>query len=692
MPYIVNFTDKENKVPITVYDNTSNTDTSLTFPGRNVTGYGQTVAENFLSLLENFASPDEPNNPVEGQLWFNTINRTLQIFDGSTWKAASDIQKSVTAPTVEESKVGELWVDTVNQQLYLFSGIDWILVGPTFSSGTKSGPLIESIIDTENSTKTILIFYLSGIPVVIISKENFTPKNAISGFSTIKTGVNLTLANSLGSEAGKTKLHGTATSADSLNVSGVAIESGKFMRTDTVNNTDYGINIRNNSGITIGSDSTFALSNSLTSAKIYNKTSGSSIDFQLNIDNSAKTIMRLIDGKIAVGINNTSPTEVLDVLGNIKTNGQLIVTGTTESTNINNGSIRTAGGVSISKNLIVGTTLDVQGNTTLRGVEPSGNALYELGSAVRKWKTVHADKVIATTFEGTILGNITGNAVSATSLQNATTFNITGDVISTSPVTFNGSTGGYNKTFTTTLSSNIISGKSQPIPNVSRSDDYVLVYRTGTSDLLKESRDVFVGDLGVPIGTLLPYAGSTVPYGYLLCDGSEVEKAKYPSLYDVIGTIYNGSTALVGANTFRIPDLRSRFALGRDNMDNSITVPNSLGTYVDAGGGHADRIPDVEADTLGGVQGSHEKTIAITNLPQHTHNMINADDQFYAVRVDTAVPAAPAILSQGPTATNGFQYLPNTGNVNADVVGQAMSVMNPYITLNYIIRSGPPAF
>ena len=41
MPYIVNFTDSDNKTPITVYDNTSSTDTSLIFPGRNVTGYGQ---------------------------------------------------------------------------------------------------------------------------------------------------------------------------------------------------------------------------------------------------------------------------------------------------------------------------------------------------------------------------------------------------------------------------------------------------------------------------------------------------------------------------------------------------------------------------------------------------------------------------------------------------------------------------
>jgi hypothetical protein len=52
MPYIVNFTDKENKSPLTVFDNTSSTDATLTFPGRNVTGYGQIIAENFLNLLE----------------------------------------------------------------------------------------------------------------------------------------------------------------------------------------------------------------------------------------------------------------------------------------------------------------------------------------------------------------------------------------------------------------------------------------------------------------------------------------------------------------------------------------------------------------------------------------------------------------------------------------------------------------
>ena len=311
MPYIVNFTDKENRTPITVYDNTSNTDTSLTFPGRNVTGYGQVVAENFLALLENFAGPNEPLSPQEGQLWFNTTTRTLQIFDGASWKAASDIQKSVVAPSIEQSKVGELWVDTVNQQLYVFSGTDWILVGPNFSTGLLSGPLVERIIDTDNVTRVVLTFYVEDKPVVIISKDSFTPKNSISGFIAIRSGVNLSSTSDLGTGGFTPKLYGTATSADGLNVSGVVVDSGKFLRSDIINTTDYGLNIRNNSGLNIGVDSTFNLSNSTTAAKIYNSSAGSSIDLQLNSDGIPNTILRVIDNK--VGINNLAPEESLDV-------------------------------------------------------------------------------------------------------------------------------------------------------------------------------------------------------------------------------------------------------------------------------------------------------------------------------------------------------------------------------------------
>ena len=693
MPYIVNFTDNENKTPITVYDNTSNTDTSLTFPGRNVTGYGQTIGQNFLALLENFAGPSEPVNPIEGQLWFNTTTRTLQIFDGVGWKAASDIQKSVVAPSIEQSKVGELWVDTVNQQLYVFSGTDWILVGPNFSTGLLSGPLVEQIIDTDNITRVVLTFYVEDKPVVIISKDSFTPKNSISGFIAIRSGVNLSSTSDLGTGGFTPKLYGTATSADGLNVSGVIIDSGKFLRSDIINTTDFGLNIRNNSGLNIGVDSTFNLSNSTTAAKIYNSSAGSSIDLQLNSDGIPNTILRVIDNK--VGINNLAPEETLDVTGNARISGNIVISSTVGTTNLGTGSIRTAGGLAVTKNALIGTTLEVVGTTTSRNIDPKETDTYEIGSTTKRWKTIRAQTIIAETVEGVLGGDISGNAVTATSLQNTTAFSITGDITSTAPVTFNGSSGGYTKAFNTALSSSIISSKAEPSPNRSKTDDFVLVFRSSTSGLLKQSRDTFIGDLGLPIGAILPYAGSSAPYGFLLCDGTEVERGKYSDLYDIIGTTYNGSTALVGVNTFRIPDLRGRFALGRDNMDNGITVPNSTGGYVEGGGGAIGRVSGTEPQNVGQSSGASTQTLAVRNLPDHEHDMVGSNgSQYAAVKLDTALPTDfGAFLDAGPTAAGRFNYLPNSGGIKTtSPLNEAFSLMNPFLTINYIIRSGPPAF
>jgi microcystin-dependent protein len=693
MPYIVNFTDNENKTPITVYDNTSNTDTSLTFPGRNVTGYGQTIGQNFLALLENFAGPSEPVNPIEGQLWFDTDTRTLQIYDGVAWKAASDIQKSVVAPSVEQSKVGELWVDTVNQQLYVFSGTDWILVGPNFSTGLLSGPLVEQIIDTNNTTKVVLTFYVEDKPVVIISKDSFTPKNSITGFLAIRSGVNMSATTDLGLGGFSPKLYGTATSADGLNVSGVVIDSGKFLRSDIINTTEFGLNIRNNSGINIGVDSSFNLSNSATAAKIYNSSAGSSIDIQLNSDGIPNTVLRVIDNK--VGVNNLSPQESLDVNGNTKISGNLVVDSTVGTTNLSNGSIRTAGGLAVTKNALIGTTLEVIGTTTARNIDPALNDTFEFGSVTKRWKTIRAQTIIAETIEGVLGGDISGNAVTATSLQNTTSFSITGDIASTAPITFNGSTGGYTKTFNTILSSSIISSKAEPIPNRSKTDDFVLVFRSSTSGLLKQSRDTFIADLGLPIGAILPYAGSSAPYGFLFCDGGEVERGKFSDLYDIIGTTYNGNDPLVGVNTFRIPDLRGRFPLGRDNMDNGITVPNSTGGYVEGGGGVVGRVSGTEPQNVGQASGASTQTLLIRNLPDHEHDMVGSTGgQYAAVKLDTALPTDfGAFLDAGPTAAGKFNYLPNSGGIKTNSpLSDAFSLMNPFLTINYIIRSGPPAF
>jgi microcystin-dependent protein len=763
MPYIVNFTDRENKTPITVYDNTSNADTSLDFPGRNVTGYGQIIAENFLALLENFASGAAPTNPVEGQLWYNSLEGILQIWDNTQWKAASNIQKSTSEPSVESARVGELWVDTTNQQLYVFSGSSWILVGPNFSTGLQSGPVVESIIDSDNFDRVIVTFYVEDKPIIVISKDSFTPKNSINGFSAIKTGINITSLN-IGEGGFLPKFYGTAIAADALNVAGTAIAAAKFLRSDTTNTTEQNFNIRNNAGLTIGIDGTFSLTSTSTAAKIYNATAGASIDLQTNRNGVPDTVLKIVNN--TVGINVAAPDEALTVSGNIKTDGSLILTNITESTNFNNGSFRTAGGIAVTKNALIGKNIDIYGQTITTSIEPRETEKYDSGSLTRRWNTVRTKTIVADTIVGALEGNIIGNATTATNLRFPTTFKMQGDVTSAN-ITFDGQVGGTTKTFETVITSGIISSKVQPSPNVSKAEDFVLVFRAGEG-LLKETRDVFVGDLGVPVGTILPFAGAAAPYGYLLCDGSEQETAKYLALYNVIGTIYGtpfrGQTGL----TFVLPDMRGRFPLGKHDMDNNNSVPLG-GGFIDAGGGLPSsesitagnfvvgrrytissigttnwtdqtnlttwvgatssaigtvftarvvgtgtgsatlvpRVDDTQASTLGGASGDYRNTLTATNIPQHEHNFkalndagVGGNNQYHATRLDTASPPGiepgeGAFLGRGPTTPGQMQYLPSSGGVlgyTTAQLGQSFSIMNPYLVLNYIIRSGPPEF
>jgi microcystin-dependent protein len=703
MPYTVNFTDSENKTPITVFDNTSSTDTSLTFPGRNVTGYGQIIAENFLALLENFASANEPVNPIEGQLWYDSTNGVLMIWDNTNWKAASGIQKGPTEPAIPESKVGELWVDTTNQQLRIFTGTRWILVGPSESSvdGLRYGPVVEKIGDSDNLDRFILTFYIADIPVIIFSKDSFTPKILITGFDIIRAGVNISapttsadIENFVGGFL--PTLYGTAANANALNVAGNEVAAGKFLRSDVINTTEFGINVRNNNGVTIGVDGTFNIATTSTAAKIYNSATGSSLDLQTNRNGIPATIIRVIDNK--VGINQSTPNEALDIDGNLILTGSINVANSTASTNLSNGSIRTIGGVAIAKNLIVGDGIDITGTLQTNVIQPKTTDIYELGTSLKRWNTVRAKTVIADTIQGVLDGNINGNSNTATSLKNVTSFQLTGDVVSPA-IQFDGQVGSYTKVFSTTLTANIISGKDTPFPNVSKKTDFVLTYRASessgaSSGLLKQTRDTFVGDLGIPIGAILPYAGLTAPYGFLFCDGSEIEKTKYSDLFDIIGTTYNGIASLLGVGTFKLPDLRGRFALGKDNMDNAGTVPVATGGYVDAGGGTAGRVPDTKAQTLGGDAGQSSVTLSLANLPEHSHTLSSARQDYSAIAVTTTIdPDATSGL--GPTAPGQAQYLKDSGGVKkptGTTLGTAVGTMNPYLTINYIIRSGPPAF
>lgn len=82
----------------------------------------------------------------------------------------------------------------------------------------------------------------------------------------------------------------------------------------------------------------------------------------------------------------------------------------------------------------------------------------------------------------------------------------------------------------------------------------------------------------VPTGTILAFAGNgTIPKGYLLCDGSAVDRANYAALFAVIGTAYGAGD---GSTTFNLPDTMSRYLRGSNSVGEYQTagLPNITGT------------------------------------------------------------------------------------------------------------------
>jgi microcystin-dependent protein len=710
MSYQVRFSESNNaqKSTIIVEDQTLNTETSLTFVGKNYAGYAQFVAENFLHLLENFAKNTAPANPVQGQLWFDNtagVNQ-LKVFDGTTWTAAGSLKKAVAAPAVGNSIKGDLWVDTDNQQLYLFSGSSWILIGPQFSGGLQTGPNVENIIDTSNGSHGVIALYSDGTRVAIVSSTAFTPKAAIAGFTTISKGINLSTAD----EANR--LIGTATGADALIINGSPISSTSFLRSDQTSTTNYGLNVRSSSGIGLGGDLSFNISTDSGNTALYSKSSNSVIDFKLTLANgNPQTVLRInsTENTTSVGVNKTNPSESLDVAGNIKVDTGLIVTGTASD------SINTAGGLLVagtsefdddilSKGQLLIEYLDSNGNprSDLPVIAPSSTAAdakYDIGTATKRFRNIYAESFVGNftgAFSGTLSGNISGSAAKLTS---PTLFQLVGDVTSNA-VSFNGQTTDGRATFETVIGADIIGARS--LAASSFGTDQFLILREGVGLQRITRTALFNSAATMPVGAILPFAGTVLPPGYLLCDGGEVRQSQFPVLFSTIGYAYKDISLLRGAATFALPDLRGRFPLGRDNMDNGTTVSskNDAQILVNAGGGIADNVTDVTADIIGATGGNEQRSLSENNIPDHAHDMRGTlpsgatGSQYYAFRnVPGAPPDADAIPGNGATGAGAGQYLNNSGGILTDNLsikdlGTPFNTMNPYQTINYIIYTG----
>lgn len=140
-----------------------------------------------------------------------------------------------------------------------------------------------------------------------------------------------------------------------------------------------------------------------------------------------------------------------------------------------------------------------------------------------------------------------------------------------------------------------------------------IIVRTMLADAVKESL--------VPVGAVSAYAGSSVPDGFLLCDGSAVSRTTYASLFAAISTAHGQGD---GSTTFNLPDYRGRFLRGV--AGGQTTDPDrALRTAMATGG--------ATGDNVGSVQGQAFQTHTHTQNA-HSHNIQDASAGGSAARVN----------------------------------------------------------
>ena len=719
MAYTIRYSDFVNKGSIVIEDNTINQETSLNIPGRNTTAYGSSIAENFLHLLENFANSVQPANPVEGQLWYDNTPGVdqLKLWDGTTWVASGGLKKANLAPDAANSVIGDLWVDTDNQQLYLFAGSGWVLVGPEFAEGLTTGTRPSQVTAIDNNDYNVVFVEVKGKPVAIIASEAFSPKATIEGFNDgIRPGINLSSANL--ENDGVPQFNGISEKSLNLVIPGVTqatdvvITAANVMRKDAENIVNQPIRIKNTSGLNVGISNELKLQIDGTAGVLQHDISGSNLQIRMNNAGTTKTVIT-VDSSEKVGINNPSPQKELDVGGTIQTDTQLRVTSLTDSSGVSSGSIVTSGGAGIAKNLYVGGKADIDGplvigkanlinpdtgsiNPVSAAILPDSNNLRTIGQPDKVFSAMYATEFVGS-LRGDVQGNVSGRSGQANKLSSPTVFQVTGDITANN-IQFDGQQG--TVTFNTTITNNFIANKPTTIgagtnaqPVASESTDEFLVNKP--SGIYRMPRDRILGGIKaiVPIGTIIPYAGIVddvdipLPDGWLICDGSNYLKTSYQPLFERIKYSFKPKGDVdqeegVADQFFAVPDMRGRFPLGNDSMGRR---------------GSANTTGSAAADQHGGRSGADAISLTKEQLPEHEHDMINdrndpSGSQFYAVSTTQSVenlnrPHTLAVDDLVGTG-NGALYAGTGGILSDTSTGQPVDILNPFLTLNYLIYAG----
>lgn len=361
MSYIINKTD--GTVLTEVVDGTiDQVTTDVTLVGKNATTYGELFNENFVHMLENFANTSQPNHPIMGQLWYDTSEGRLKVYDGNGFKVSGGTIVSNSIPS--SIAQGDIWIDSLRKQMYFNDGNSTILAGPIYTAQQGvSGFQSIDIIDTNNINRTVLYLYVGQVLLGIFSNAAFTPAETIPGFvGSIGVGFNVADLTSV-------KFNVPASQADALLAQDGTLKVAENFVSTTDDSAMLGtLSITSDTPLILGANQNNEIRISNTAFRINSNTANQNFEINLLNDGIFTSNLFINADNKQIGLYTNLPTATLDVNGDVRVRGALTVEGDLTTISTTN--------IQIADKLIELAKVDLPSNVTADG----GGILVEGGT------------------------------------------------------------------------------------------------------------------------------------------------------------------------------------------------------------------------------------------------------------------------------------------------------------------------
>jgi len=172
---------------------------------------------------------------------------------------------------------------------------------------------------------------------------------------------------------------------------------------------------------------------------------------------------------------------------------------------------------------------------------------------------------------------------------------------------------------------------------------------------------------GIPTATIVPWTTSSVPTGFLECDGAAVSRSTYATLFGLVGTTYGAGN---GSSTFNVPNLADNVAVGKS------------GNKALASTGGANTVAVTATGNVGGSTAN--ATLSTGQLASHSHPGGVSQAGTTAPNPNPSV-AKVNVTNTGSTGSGqGHSH-----NMSANFSGSAVNaaILQPFLTLIYIIKT-----